>query len=211
MLIEIPKLVVGVDEVGLGALAGPMTVCAVAAPADWRIIGLGDSKTLTDLRRRKMSRDLWGLIVSRQIICSLRSWTAKEIDWMGVAACHRTAIIEAVKDVSETAKKRKCLISEVIIDGNLKYPEIPKARSLVKADSKIATVSAASIIAKVYRDDRMSEMGKQDFRYGFAKHKGYPTEEHNRRLMLHGPSEHHRMSYAPVARAARMHGMKDSR
>lgn len=201
-LIKIPEFTMGVDEVGLGALAGPMTVVAFAAPRGWRgLPGLDDSKALSAKRRRELRAQLWTLIIMRKVFCRIENWSSRDIDSMGIAAVHRLAIKNAVQDLS--ARLSKALVTDVIVDGNLDFRGIhPKVRSVVKADAKFNVVRAASVIAKVHRDEQMPKLDP-DGRYGFSENKGYPSPAHKAALTAYGPGEHHRYSYAPVKEAAR--------
>lgn len=201
-LIRIPEFTIGVDEVGLGALAGPITVCAFAAPRGWRgLKGLDDSKALSDAERKRLRSKLWYLIVQKQTFCRIENHYQDEIDHLGVGVVHRRAIESVVRSL--ISRLDCALITDVIIDGNLNFRGLhPKVRSVVKADTKFNTVRAASILAKVHRDDQMPAMDPEGI-YRFASNMGYPTKEHKAALTRHGPSEFHRYSYEPVRLAAK--------
>lgn len=205
-LIRIREYVIGVDEVGLGALAGPIYVCGVAAPSDWRILGLADSKQLSDTSRRSLRARLWEQVIRRKIACALSVWPAHAIDEMGISAAHRASITDVVNRLVSIVKDKKGVVTDIVIDGSLNFSRLhPRVRSVVKADSKFATVSAASIIAKVQRDDYMIGLGGANDVYGYKQHKGYPTPFHLDVLRAIGASEDHRRSYRPVADAIAAH------
>lgn len=201
-VIRIPEFVIGVDEVGMGALAGPIIVCGFAAPVGWKgVAGLGDSKTLSHKQKQQVRSRLWGLVVKKEVYCRIENWSHEDIDRMGVANAHRLAIRNVIVDLAK--RLNLALVVDVIVDGNLNFSGIhPKVRSVIKADSKFPTVSAASIIAKAHRDDQMPSLDVGDV-YGFAQHMGYPTPAHKAALTKHGPGPYHRMSYAPVKEASR--------
>jgi len=199
-IIKITEYVIGVDEVGLGALAGPLVVCALATPRGWRgLPGLDDSKEVNEADRKRLSTMLWTLIVRKHSFATIVRIDSKRIDEEGVGRVHRRAIEEVIKDLMRHLRSRRKLVADVIVDGNLNFSHVhPRVRSVVKADGKFNCVRGASILAKVFRDREMEKLGEAFPLYGFEKHKGYPTKEHYAALDQHGPGEHHRYSYGPV-------------
>lgn len=179
-------IIVGVDEVGRGCWAGPLVAGAVIFDRPMR--GLRDSKELTKQDREKLAER----IHRKALACGLGWVTPAEIDGMGLTGATSLAMRRAV-DALGTA------YDEIIIDGILNYlKEDPAARALVKADATVPVVSAASIIAKVARDEYMAKIAADYPDYGFASHVGYGTRLHQERLRLHGISDLHRRSFKPI-------------
>ena len=186
----------------MGALAGPILICGYAAPKEWKgLPGLNDSKQLGEDLKRKLRRQLWHLVTKREAYCRVEFWSHADIDRMGIANAHRLAIRNVIIDL--VARLKHALVVDVIVDGNLNFSGIhPKVRSVVKADTKFPTVSAASVIAKVHRDEHMPSLD-DDGLYGFKENMGYPTPKHKEALSKHGPGPYHRQSYTPVREAMR--------
>lgn len=177
----------GVDEVGRGPLAGPVVAAAVVLPEGFDCRGLRDSKTLTAhqrlaLRERIVAHADWALGVVGP----------DEVDRLNVLE----ATMEAMRRALAGLRGRP---REALIDGNrVPYGLRCPAVAIVKGDGQYASIAAASIVAKVARDEAMVQFGVQYPRYGFERHFGYPTPEHLRALTLYGPSPIHRRSFAPV-------------
>ncbi len=179
---------VGIDEAGRGPLAGPVIAAAVYIPKSCQIAGIADSKELTPKKRRAVYEML---LASRDIDFGIGVSSPQEIDRINILQ----ATFEAMK---EAILKLKHKPDYLLIDGNLgPLIEIQK-KCIVKGDSRVRSIAAASIIAKEYRDDLMAELHLLYPQYNFAKHKGYPTKEHMTALKKYGPSEVHRRSFAPV-------------
>ncbi len=178
--------IVGIDEVGRGCWAGPLVVAAVILPR--RIRGLKDSKLLT-----KMQREFLAAKIHAQALAIGMAWIPpKQVDELGLTQATRLAAAEALNQII-------CKYDEIIIDGNFNYlADNPKAKALVKADNLVAAVSAASIVAKVARDQYMTEMAGKFPLYQFDRHVGYGTRLHAELLKLHGACELHRQSFAPI-------------
>lgn len=185
--------IIGIDEVGLGCIAGPIVVSAVCVPFDWDHEGLNDSKKLTAKARERLSREL---IVERQVHFSLRFMASFTIDQMGVLNAALAAYGSAAEAVADMTDPGRYL---VVLDGEntLRGSQL-RSECLVKADSIIPAVMAASILAKVHRDQVMLYLHEQFPQYGWDKSKGYPTPAHLAALKEHGPSTVHRRSYGPV-------------
>lgn len=183
-------LVAGVDEVGRGPLVGAVVTAAVILDPSRPIVGLNDSKKLSEKRRLA----LFDEIKDKALSWSLGRAEPHEIDELNILHATMLAMQRAVAGLH--------IVPEyVLIDGN-RCPALPMpAMAVVKGDSRVAEISAASIIAKVTRDAEMAALDLSFPQYGFARHKGYPTAFHLERLAMHGATEHHRRSFAPVKRA----------
>lgn len=179
--------VAGIDEVGRGPIAGPVTVAAVILPPHTIICGLNDSKKLSEKKRAQ----LYDEIKEKAIAISCVSYSPKKIDELNIYEATRQAMYEAVRQLEVPAEA-------VLVDA-MPLPEITVPRkSLIKGDSKSASIAAASIIAKVTRDRYMKEMDKEYPDYGFADHKGYCTELHKEAIENLGVTPIHRRSFEPI-------------
>ena len=178
---------VGIDEVGRGCWAGPVVAGAVVLAQP--ISGLKDSKKLSNQRREKL-----GFMINEQAAAIGIGWvSAEEVDTIGLTAAVRLAMSRALDQI-------RVEYDAIIIDGNFNFlADNPKATTIVKADDLIPAVSAASIVAKVARDNYMAELGLQFPHYGFESHVGYGTAKHLAALQAHGVTEHHRKTVKPVA------------
>ena len=189
---DIPGLVAGVDEAGRGPLAGPVVAAAVILDDCQPIKGLADSKTLTALRREK----LFDEIRAKALCCSIAQASVEEIEQLNILQATLLAMSRAVDGLRLKPVK-------VLVDGN-RLPLLDVlAEAIVKGDSLVPSISAASILAKVQRDRWCVEYDLQFPQYGFAKHKGYGTAEHLEALRLHGACPQHRKTFRPVAEAMR--------
>lgn len=181
------KLIAGVDEAGRGPLAGPVLAAVVILPANVNIVGIKDSKKLS----AKQRLELFAIIEDKAVAFAIAEASAKEIDEINILQATLLAMQRAVA-------KLAVFPDEVLIDGNkcpkLSYP----TRAIVQGDNLIPAISAASILAKVTRDNYLTKLDKQYPEYGFAKHKGYPTREHLLALAKYGPCPEHRLSFKPV-------------
>ncbi|MGB7803166.1 ribonuclease HII [Buttiauxella sp.] len=183
-------LVAGVDEVGRGPLVGAVVTAAVILDPLNPIVGLADSKKLSEKRRLA----LFDEITEKALAWSLGRAEPEEIDQLNILHATMLAMQRAVAGL-------KIVPEYVLIDGN-RCPALPMpSLAVVKGDSRVEEISAASIIAKVTRDREMTELDLCFPQYGFAQHKGYPTAFHLEKLAEHGATEHHRRSFAPVKRA----------
>ena len=189
---DIPGLVAGVDEAGRGPLAGPVVAAAVILDDCQPIKGLADSKTLTALRREK----LFDEIRAKALCCSIAQASVEEIEQLNILQATLLAMRRAVDGLRLKPVK-------VLVDGN-RLPLLDVlAEAIVKGDSLVPAISAASILAKVQRDRWCVEYDLQFPQYGFAKHKGYGTAEHLEALRMHGACPQHRKTFRPVAEAMR--------
>jgi ribonuclease HII len=186
---DVPGLIAGVDEAGRGPLAGPVVAAAVILDDQNPIRGLADSKVLT-ARKREL---LYDEIRAKALCCSIAQASVEEIDQINILQATMLAMRRAVEGLRLKPAK-------VLVDGN-RLPVLDAlAEAIVKGDSKVAAISAASILAKVTRDRWCAELDAQYPQYGFAGHKGYGTAEHLRALQTHGACPQHRRSFAPVAK-----------
>lgn len=176
---------IGIDEVGRGCWAGPVVAAAVILHQS--INGLTDSKLLSKKQREKLAGDIY-----RTSAVGLGWVEPAEIDEISLSAAVRLAMQRALEKITVD-------YDEIIIDGQLNFlANNQKARAVIKADVSVPSVSAASIVAKVARDQYMTNIAKEYPDYGFDRHVGYGTALHIERLKLHGVSELHRRSYKPV-------------
>lgn len=183
------NLIVGVDEVGRGPLVGAVVTAAVILDPNNPIEGLADSKKLSEKRRLSLAEE----IKQKALAWSLGRAEPEEIDELNILHATMLAMQRAVAGLSIQP-------DFALVDGN-RIPELPiPAQAVVKGDSLVAEISAASILAKVARDQEMGELDKQFPEYGFAKHKGYPTKLHFEMLEKFGATPFHRKSFAPVAK-----------
>ena len=182
------KLIAGVDEVGRGPLAGPVIAAAVILDESCPIEGLADSKTLTEKRREILAEQ----IRQRALAFALGRAEVEEIDKINILQASLLAMQRAVLQLPLEPH-------QVLVDG--KYcPQITSCQveAIIQGDKTVAAISAASILAKVVRDQEMREMEQLYPGYGFAAHKGYPTRAHRDALQRLGVTPIHRRSFAPV-------------
>lgn len=179
-------LVLGIDEVGRGCLAGPLVVGAVAL--DLKISGLKDSKLLTRKRREFYSE----IIFSKAKYTGLGWVSVQELDAIGLSSSLRLGAARALQGLTLD-------VDRVVLDGNYNYlSAICGAEAIIKADMTVPSVSAASIIAKVARDNYMIQLAEQFPVYGFETHVGYGTAAHLTALKEYGACIHHRKSFEPL-------------
>jgi ribonuclease HII len=189
---DVPGLMAGVDEAGRGPLVGPVVAAAVILDDLNPIKGLADSKKLTPLRREK----LFDEIRAKALCCSIAQASVEEIDELNILQATMLAMRRAVQGLRLKPAK-------VLVDGN-RLPVLDVlAEAIIKGDAKVPAISAASILAKVYRD-RWCVAYDQEFpQYGFAVHKGYGTPQHLAALREHGACPQHRKTFSPVTAVLR--------
>lgn len=181
------QLVCGVDEAGRGPLAGPVCAAAVILDDAHPIPGLADSKQLSDKQRNRLA----ALIRERATAFSVAYASVEEIDGINILQATLLAMKRAVQALNISPQL-------VLVDG-LYCPDTGiESCAIVRGDSKVAAISAASILAKTARDELMVQLDEQYLGYGFAVHKGYPTAAHLAALQEHGVSIVHRRSFKPV-------------
>ena len=178
------QLICGVDEAGRGPLAGPVCAAAVILPQNLEIPGLNDSKKLSDKRRR----ELFPIICQEAIAWSVAFADHKEIDEINILQATYLAMERAIQGLSVKPDL-------ALIDGNRAKDFGLPVQTVVHGDSLSASIAAASILAKVSRDDLMLEMAKLYPEYAFEVHKGYGTKAHYEAIQAHGPCEIHRMTF----------------
>ncbi len=178
------KLICGVDEAGRGPLAGPVCAAAVILPPNAEIPGLNDSKKLTDKRRR----ELFPIIKEKAIAYGIGLATHEEIDEINILQATYLAMERALAQLSVKPEL-------ALIDGNRAKDFGLPVETVVKGDSRSASIAAASILAKVTRDDLMLEASGEYPQYQFDVHKGYGTKAHYAALTEFGPSPIHRMTF----------------
>jgi ribonuclease HII len=180
-------LLCGVDEAGRGPLAGAVFAAAVSLDPRRPIPGLADSKQLAEAVREELAR----CIKSTSLAWAVASASVEEIDSINILQASLLAMRRAVEALGMEP-------DEVCVDG-LHTPQVAfKCRAIVRGDSLVAAISAASILAKVARDAEMTLLDRRFPLYGFANHKGYSTPEHLAALKVFGPCEIHRRSFEPV-------------
>lgn len=180
-------LIAGVDEAGRGPLAGPVVVAAVILPPDHQLTSLDDSKRLSAIKRE--------LLVPRIEACAI----AYQVIFVEVEEIDRVNILQATMNGMQRAISRlRPAPFKAQIDGNRAPPLDCETETIVGGDRLVPAISAASILAKVYRDRWMHSLHQQYPEYGFDRHKGYPTKLHLQRLQSFGPCPVHRLSFAPV-------------
>ncbi len=183
-----PGRVFGVDEVGRGPLAGPVVAAAVCLRPDAVPPGLADSKRVPEARRNRIAAALEHV--------ALGVASVEEIDRLNI----RTASLLAMARAVEALAARIGAPAMVLVDGNALPPIPAPARAIVKGDATVASIAAAAIAAKVWRDRLMTDLAAAHPAYGWERNRGYGTAEHLAALEQHGVTAHHRRSFAPVAR-----------
>lgn len=183
------RLICGVDEAGRGPLAGSVVAAAVILDPSRPIAGLADSKKLSASVRERLAIE----IRSHALAWAIGEASAAEIDQINILQATFLAMRRAIAGLSLAP-------AHALIDGN----RVPAglhctAEAIVKGDAKEPAISAASILAKTYRDAQLHALDREYPEYGFARHMGYPTAAHLEALRLHGPSPVHRRSFGPVA------------
>lgn len=183
-------LVAGVDEAGRGPLAGNVVAAAVILDPDQKISGLADSKVLTEDRREELAAQ----IRQRSVAWCIAEASVDEIDKLNILHASMLAMSRAIEGLSQAP-------NHCLIDGNRCPITRFNCQAIVKGDSLVQEISAASILAKVARDQSMHELHKVHPQYGFDRHKGYPTRQHMDALLRFGPLDVHRRSFGPVKKA----------
>ncbi len=183
------KYIAGVDEVGRGPLAGPVMAAAVVLDPKRPIEGLMDSKALSEKKREYLANE----IKNRALCWAIGRAEVEEIDDINILQASLLAMKRAVLQLQPMAEFAQ-------VDGN-RCPDLPcPSQAIIKGDASVACISAASIIAKVARDNEMKDYDKIYPGYGLAKHKGYPTKQHIAAINELGITEIHRLSFGPVKR-----------
>lgn len=182
-------MTVGIDEVGRGCLAGPVCVAAVALSRP--IAGVKDSKELTREQRVVLAQQ-----IKQEATVVGIGWSSHQVvDRLGLTVALRQAALQAVSTCDS-------IIEEILLDGNHNYIGDPRVRTIVRGDSLESAISAASIVAKVARDNYMTAMSQRFPAYGFERHVGYATTAHKLALQAAGPCAIHRLSFMPLKELA---------
>jgi len=186
-------MIVGIDEVGRGPIAGPLTVCCVVAKKKIRrgfLKGIKDSKKLTE-----SEREIWvekaHVLEKKQVISfTITSVRPHTIDTHGMRFALRSAVSRGLLKLSPLSKD-----TQVLLDGSLFAPKRYRQKTIIKGDEKEPLIALASILAKVHRDTYMKKMGKRFTKYGFEQHKGYGTKNHYEAIKKCGTSPLHRYTF----------------
>ena len=181
------RTLVGIDEVGIGCLAGPVVAAAVILDPANPIYGITDSKKISEQRRKALADQ----VMDNAVDWAIGQASVSEIDQHNILRASHLAMQRAYGDLKSDA-------TLVLVDGN-KSPYFPvESKAVIKGDETVLAIGAASIIAKVFRDGLMEELAKKYPDYDFEKNKGYPTKSHMQTLRAIGPCAQHRNSFAPV-------------
>lgn len=181
------KLIAGIDEVGRGPLCGPVVACACILPVDYRLEGLNDSKKLSEKKRN----ELYNILIEDALSYGIGIISPKRIDEINIREASKEAMIEAVKNLK--VKPEYLLIDALNLDL-----DIPQ-ENLIKGDARSMSIAAASVIAKVTRDNMMYELDKEYPEYGYSKHKGYPTKAHIENVKKYGAKDFYRLTFSPIS------------
>lgn len=187
--------IIGIDEAGRGSWAGPLTAAAVCVDRGWSAEEVADSKSLS-----RSSRQVCLRLIQTSVLAIGIGWVMPDrIDEIGLQAATSLAMKTAMGQITIDEKN-----TDVVIDGHINYlSDVPNTTALIKADETVAAVSAASIVAKCYRDNYMTAVASVYSNYGFDNHAGYGTAGHKASLLRYGCCKLHRLSFAPV-KAARI-------
>ena len=179
------QVVVGIDEVGRGSWAGPLTLAAVVVPTHKRLYRVRDSKLLTETERELLYERIVGWVRG----VSVAHASAQECDELGMSAAQKLAAQRALDGLSEP-------VDHVLVDGRWDFVESVPTTTIVKGDTLSLSIATASVVAKVTRDRIMRNWNRHYPAYGFASNKGYPCPRHKAALAAHGPTVLHRHSWA---------------
>ena len=180
--------IAGLDEAGRGPLAGPVVVACVVFPNSYSNDQINDSKKLSAKKRLELYKE----IIAKAIAYNIQVIDVKTIDKINIYQASKKGMIDALNALKI---KVDVALTDAMPLPNLSY----QVKSIIKGDSKSITIAAASILAKVTRDQIMDQLDKIHPEYGFGKHKGYPTKQHLQALKKFGATKHHRKSFKPVA------------
>ena len=179
-------VIVGLDEVGRGSLAGPLAVGAVVLPPDVRIVGLNDSKQVTPAERRRIAEEVRACALA----CAVVYIQPAEIDTRGIGKCLVSAFQKAIREIEALG-----VVPDVVLLDGVALHMDPREINVVKGDGKCASIAAASIVAKVARDDLMCELAKEYPAYGWDGCKGYGSAAHIEAIKTYGLTPYHRVSF----------------
>jgi len=179
--------IAGLDEAGRGAWAGPVVAAAVVLPPKFKINGLNDSKLLSPAKRE----ELYVIIIKNAVAYSTGIISEKTVDTEGIISATRQAFFKAIKAIEN-------MTDYLLIDGIKIFDHKMPYEFFIKGDNRIASIAAASIVAKVTRDHLLNNYHRQYPVYGFDRHKGYGTAEHRKMIYTHGFCPLHRLSFQPL-------------
>lgn len=182
------KYIGGVDEVGRGPLYGPVVASCVVLPLGFELEGLDDSKKLTEKKRNLF----YPYIIKHALAYGIGIIEPDEIDKINIYQASKKAMLEAIRQVREQIPLEHVLIDAMPLEIDI------KTTSIIKGDSKSISIAAASVVAKVIRDQMMHDLDKTYPLYGFGRHKGYPTKKHIEAINQHGLIDGYRLSYGPI-------------
>jgi ribonuclease HII len=188
------RYIAGVDEAGRGPLAGPVVIAAVILPNNYNNALINDSKKLT----KKQRSELYGEIIKNALAYKIVTIDEATIDKINIYQASKLGMINAIKALKHPLD---LVLTDAMPIGELKVEVV----SLIKGDSKSISIAAASILAKVTRDELMMNLHNLYPQYGFDKHKGYPTKAHLAAIEKYGITKYHRLSYKPVALAKQLY------
>ena len=192
------KRIVGLDEAGRGPLGGPVVAAAVIVKKDrkLKLLKVNDSKKLSSKKRE----ELYEILINHpKIEWGIARVYEKVIDKINILEATKLAMERAIEKLKAKNKGKKQKIDFLILDGNFKINSNIPQKAIIKADNKVFSCAAASILAKVSRDRLMRRYDKKYPKYGFSKHKGYATKLHFKMLKRYGPCKIHRKSFRPVS------------
>lgn len=193
--LDMSEVECGIDEAGRGPLAGPVIAAAVVLDEQNPILGIRDSKQLTHDRRVELAES----IRKSALAWSLGRCEPQEIDELNILRASLLAMERAVKQIG-------IRLDVALVDGNVAPSLSCPTVTIIGGDRKVTSIGAASILAKVARDEEMTRAGTRYPKYGFQNNKGYPTPEHLTALRLFGPCAIHRRTFRPVADSLQVHG-----
>ena len=179
------KLIAGTDEVGRGPLVGPVVAAAVILPKNYQLEGLNDSKKLSEKKRK----EYYNILIKEAISYGIGIVEAKVIDEINIYEASRKAMLEAINNLS--------VKPDYVLSDAMPLP-IKTSKSIIHGDALSLSIAAASVIAKVTRDEMMYELDELYPEYGFKNHKGYPTKKHLENIQKYGILDNYRFSYKPV-------------
>ncbi len=182
------SLVAGTDEAGRGPIAGPVVAAAVILKPETFIEGLNDSKKISEKKRER----IYAEIIEKCIAYAITAISSETIDEINILQSACLAMQQSVEQLQPQA-------DFVLVDGLHNKRIVLPQLALTKGDSKSASIAAASVLAKVYRDRLMYEYDRQHPEYGFASHKGYPTKKHIEAVKQHGILKIHRKTFTPIS------------
>lgn len=179
------KFIAGTDEVGRGPLVGPVVAAAVILPKNYHLEGLNDSKKLSEKKRQ----EYYNILIKEAISYGIGIVEAKVIDEINIYEASRKAMLEAINNLN--------VKPDYVLSDAMPLP-IENSKSIIHGDALSLSIAAASVIAKVTRDEMMYELDKKYPEYGFKNHKGYPTKKHLENIQKYGILDNYRFSYKPV-------------